>query len=337
MKGPWTKVGQDPLLFEKELLPTGRIVKWVGNNGQVHDIRVKRPFLDKLVKDFNKLTSRGVRIPLYSTHVEHPDNERGLVKELLVKQNKRGRDSAYIRTRFHNEKYAEHGKNLDVSAGIPPSSTDGKGGVYVHALRHVALTSKPVVPGLEPFTYPIILSFDTPTGLLLAEGQPMNELIVQILTVLEITPPEGADEATMLQLILDAVTKLKAPPAAPPGAPGEGPAGGLNLSEDQIPGGLVKQFKNARELQIDSLVRDEIIDPATADDMRKDFLKPEAIRIDLSQDEESESEFDRQVRYLRRNKPLPRKGAKQGVKLSSDSEPVTVRIAREKRERLAKR
>jgi hypothetical protein len=76
-KRDWKKV--DSLVFEKEALPTGRVVKWVSDDREPLDINVERPFLDAVVKQFNKFKQVGVAVPLFNSHKQHADNKRGQV------------------------------------------------------------------------------------------------------------------------------------------------------------------------------------------------------------------------------------------------------------------
>ena len=335
MVAAWKKSKKDPLLYEKELLPVGEITHWMGDDREVQQVTVERPYLDRLVTMFKQMKKTGVKVPLFKTHKEDPDNERGEIVKLFVKPNEKGEDSLHSHVRFHEKEFARQGRHNDVSVGIPPKFVDGKKNIYNWALRHVALTSKPVVPGLSKFA-PIVLSFDNNDGLMLADEPGvggMNELIAQILAALEITPPEGADEKAMLQLVLQ---KVQEKPAEGDKA---GAAGDMNLSHSPV---LVNQMTQGRSATIDGLIIKGVLTPARGAEWKKKFCTPAAIKADLSlsSDDENETistEFDRDVATaieLSGDRPASPKLPPKTIKMSHDDEedeanlPPTVRAAR---------
>jgi len=323
------KETKKPLVFEKELLPVGDIVHWVSDDKEVKEIRVKRTFLDKVVDNFKKMKEVGVRCPLFGSHVESSDNHRGEVVAVKVKKNNRGEDALFGRIKFNNAKVAEQGKNLDVSVGIPPKFVDGKKNVYEWPLRHVALTAKPIVPGMQRFE-PILLSFDTPTGLMLAaEAPPMNELIDQILAALQLTAPDGSDEAAKLRLILQKVQP--APSEEEKGAPD------LNLSFSPL---LTKELIRSREQQVDGLIRDLVLTPARGAEWKKKYCTKDAVEADikLSHDnEDATTAFDaavEQAREFAEDRPISNSG-REGIRLShkqKDDENPLIKAAKKKAE-----
>lgn len=161
MISAWNKI--DGLLYEKELLPVGPVTKWV-SDANVQHVDIKPAFLERVVEQFRKFKDVGIRVPLFKTHVEDPDNDRGTVEDLEVKTNQRGKLSLFSKIRFSSEEAANQGKNVDVSVLCPPKFVDGQNNEYTFPLRHVALTSMPVVPGLQPFEA-VVMSFDMPSEL----------------------------------------------------------------------------------------------------------------------------------------------------------------------------
>lgn len=329
----WEKPGADPLLWEKECLPVGRTVKWMGDDKEVLDADIKLSFLQQLVRNFQKFKEVGVRVPFFKTHVEDPDNDRGTVEKVLVKKNANGVDSLFSWVRFHNEKARDNAINCDVSVLCPPKFVDGKGNSYLYPMRHLAGTSKPVVPGLAPFT-PVVLSFDTTTGLM--QGNPMEK----VAAILGLDPT--ADEATIvtaLTALRDAYVQAGGDLAALTGAgAGAGtPAGagaGLSFS-GVIPPVMVNQMKRARESQIDSLISERVLSPALADNLKKRFCSPDAVTADLRlSDGDGETEFDRQldiIKQVAKDRPLDLNGGRKVIKLGHDGqaqESLTIRNAK---------
>lgn len=328
----WNKV--DELTFDKELLPIGDAVRWIGDDREETEVRIRRDYLEQLVRDFDKFQEVGVRVPVFKGHKEDPDLERGLVKKVFIKPNEKGVDAGFVRVQFHSKEAAQQGTKVDVSAYCPPKFKDGRGNVYRFPLKHVALTSSPVLPGLSGFQ-PVVLAFEPDTKV-----PKMNDLIDEILTALEITAPEGSDEEAKLRLILQAIKDE-----------GEGEEEGEEEEapvELSLPPVLVRGLKSARETRIDGLVNEEIITPAHGDKLRKQYCSKDALAFDLKLDTESgETEFDRTVDNLREqasNRPLTKGDRTQlpkgGVKLSKDpnaKKPATVRLMEERAERRAKK
>jgi hypothetical protein len=300
----------------KELLPVGEICPWV-ENGKPISIKVKEPFLDKMISQFKQFQSVGVRVPFFKTHIEDPDNDRGTILDVVKRPNKAGVMSSFIRVKFHDEDAKKQCTRVDVSALCPKEFVDGKGNKYEYPLRHVAATSVPVVPGLEEWKGPMVLSFDTPSGLqkkglkLANEGGggSMSELILKILDALGVTPPEGSSEIEQLRLALQEIQNLEEV---------EEPA--LNLS---FPSTLVRQFKLSREALIDSLISEHVLTPARGDDWKKRYCSDDAIKADLKLSNDSgETEFDRMVaeaRALAKDRPLENVG-RNVIKLSKSED-----------------
>jgi hypothetical protein len=334
---PWEH--RDGLVYEKEILPVGNLVRWAGDNKEVQHIDVKRAFLNKVVSQFKKFKEVGVRVPLFKTHEEDPDNDRGTVEDVFVKKNAKGFDSLFAKVKFHNEAARDLGLNNDVSVLCPPKFVDGKGNHYSYPLRHLALTSKPIAPGLQNFE-PIMLSFSTESGLSLAEpssdpppqeNETMNEEVwKKLLALLKITPTPEQTPDDQLNAIVAAVENLVGGEETPPD--GEPP---VELSYSPV---LGKQMIKSRELIISNLLAGEtpVITPAIAKSFKERFCTEATVKSDLALSEgDGETEFDRAVELaqsLATNRPLAPTGRKT-IKLGEgDNEPATVRNARKRAE-----
>jgi len=332
MTQAWQKTA-DPLVMEKELLPVGEICPWVENDKPV-TVEVKEPFLDRMVSQFKQFQKTKIRVPFFKTHVEDPDNDRGTVLDLQKKPNKDGVMSTFIKVKFHDEDAKKKCTRVDVSAMCPKSFVDGKGKTYSYPLRHVAATSVPVVPGLEDWKGPVVLSYDTQSGLKLAD-EPAPKSKGKgggSMDALGISAPEGSSEPEQLRLILQEVQNLEEV---------EEPA--LNLS---FPAAMVRQFKLSRETVIDSLVKERVLTPALGDEWKKTYCSDDAITGDLSLSSEDnasgETEFDRmvaQARKIAEARPIQNVG-RSVIRLSKDEngkENPMIEAAKRAKERSQKR
>ena len=263
MLDAWKTADANTLIYEKEALPVGEFAKWT-NGDEVQDISIKRGYLDRLVRDFKRFKQVGIRVPLFKTHREDPDNDRGTVEDLVIKPNSKGVESLHLRVKFNTKQARDLGIHNDVSVMCPPKFIDTKKQVYEFPLRHVALTSVPVLPGLDPFT-PIILSFDTPSGLMLAKETKSKEtkmdILDKILEAMGLTAEEGADDEAKAQLIMG---KVKTPK--------------LDLSFPPI---MVHQMAQARKSVIDGLVKDEVLSITLGKELETQFCAEDKITGDL--------------------------------------------------------
>lgn len=318
---PWQKT-TDALIYEKECLPVRQITRWVGDDKEELKVKVKEEFLQNIVEQFNKFESKGIRVPLYKTHKEDPDNDRGTVIGVAVKKNDRGVPSLYARVKFHNEEFRDKGLRNDVSVLCPPRFKDADGEEYNYPLRHLALTSTPVVPGLEGFT-PLVLSFDTPSGLMLADEEIQTEDSVvneekwaALLALLGISAPEDSTTDDQLDLVIAAVEELQ----------GEEETTEEGAKEEAVafsyPPMLVSQMRKGRETMIDGLVEKQTISPAVGKELKEKFCTKDSIKADLelSGDSDGETEFDRAISLAKKiagDRPLQSTGRKT-IKLSHD-------------------
>lgn len=304
----WLKLDQ-PFLYEKEILPIGKLTRWVSDAKEVLEANITRPFLDNIVSNFKKFKEVGVRVPVFKTHSEDPSNKRGQVEDVYVKKNSRGEDSLYGKIKFDNQEAVSLGTVNDVSALIPPKFVDGRGNKYMWPLRHVAITSTPVLPGLEDWNGPVVLAF---------EDASIGEDNVDLKPLMEELSLDYSDDASPEEQLKSALTTVRQLKSA------------LSLSmekEDEIalsfPPVMMKHLKASRETVVKSLMLgpDPIFSPKMGQQIIDKYCSEEALRLDLSQDKE-ETEFDRTIELaqaLAKDRPLPNKGRKV-IKLSRTEE-----------------
>lgn len=311
MLDSWLQLDAASLVYEKELLPVGKLVRWVGDAKDVLDTVIQRPFLDNLVLSFKRMKGVGVRVPIFKTHHEDPDNKRGQVEDLYVKKNSKGVDSLFLKGRFDNENAVQLAMNNDVSALIPPKFVDGKGNTYTYPLRHVAITSNPVVPGLAPWHGPVVLAFELASGVPIPDdgkgGIAVEKLLNSLASELSLDFTDGEELGSKLQKVLDGVKELKA----------------SQKEEDVVqldfPPMLVRQSQSYREKEIDALVLDRTISASMGDKLKKRYCSEEAIQLDLSMDTDK-TQFERDVEFAKelvKDRPLPTSG-RQTIKLSTE-------------------
>lgn len=327
MLDAWLQL-DSPLVYEKELLPVGKLTKWVDGAKKVLDADITRPFLDNIVDQFRRFKSVGVRVPVFKTHKEDPDNKRGQVQDLFVKKNSKGEDSLFGKMEFDNKEAVQLATTNDVSVLVPPKFVDGRGNKYQWPLRHVAITSTPVLPGLDGWNGPVVLSFED-IGDTAVELKPLFEELSL-----------DYDENSSLELALEAVRTLKAElgtcQAELKLALEETPGEELVLS---FPPVLMKNFRNSREAQVKALMTGDkpVFSPAMGKKIIDKYCSESVLRLDLSSDNE-ETEFDRTLELaqeIAKDRVLPNSGRKV-IKLSNDSEANPVVAGAKRRAEAAK-
>lgn len=363
---PWKPV--NGLVYEKELLPVGPVTKWVNGDKLVTDVDIQLSFLERVVAQFKKFKEVGVRVPLFKSHIEDVDNDRGTVEDVFIQNNQSGVPSLYGRVAFSSEEAAKVGSKVDVSVMCPPKFVDGKGNAYEFPLRHVALTSIPVVPNLEPFR-PVVFSFDPEItdadGLLFAAEEAENletaDTGLEFEAEADQLPAEDAliliadllnvDLSTGNQSVVDAVSVLlggEQPPMDDDDEPVATPTEAVVASHEPteplvLSARMTEQLTNARKSQIAALVTERILSPALAQKFTDRFASSEAIALDFTSSQDGPTAFDDAValaREMANDKPITAK-PRQVVALSHDDPdanlPATIRDAKKRAAAAAQR
>jgi hypothetical protein len=354
---PWKPV--NGLVYEKELLPVGPVTKWVNGDKQVTDVDVKLSFLERVVSQFKKFKEVGVRVPLFKSHIEDVDNDRGTVEDVFVRENESGVPSLYGRIAFSTEEAAKQGSQVDVSVMCPPKFIDGKGNAYDFPLRHVALTSIPVVPNLEPFRA-VVFSFDD--ALTSEEGLLLDaEDLGTVDTGIEDAADELADADALILIadllgvdlskgnrdIVGAVTVLKGGEQPPEDEVALEEPVAIVASQEPIvlSHRVTEQLVEARKAQIAALVTERVISPALATKWTERYTTPEVIALDFSAELTGTTSFQDAVetaRELAVDKPISAPPRRNVVALSHDADPdanlpATVRDAKKRAAAAAQR
>ena len=102
--------------------------------------------LSKLSRNFQKMLSNGVAVPILKDHQEKADATLGYILDTKVEDG-----TLWELHQFLGEDARDIGLRNFVSLGIDPDFTDGRGKSYGEAIVHSAITPVPVIPGQQGF------------------------------------------------------------------------------------------------------------------------------------------------------------------------------------------
>lgn len=208
--------GQPFRRYVKEVIRTG----WYVKESDDLEFEATPAMLSNWVAEFGRMKENGVKVTVPETHRGDgiPRLNRGFVDDLFVADNPDGSQSLFMSCTLVGADSIKLASVADVSLYSPATFTDGKGNTYQRPIRHVALVTDPVVPGLGAFI-PIAAS--------LARSQNMDllELIKKIGQALGIT--EDITDQNAATLVVPAVNalidKVKGGAADTPPAGGDTP------------------------------------------------------------------------------------------------------------------
>jgi hypothetical protein len=308
------------LTFVKELIPVGHFSK----PGEC-EFTITEELLDHWSNQVGMFLSQGIRIPVPKEHSFDPEDERGELVGAFKGTNDRGEPSLFGYVRFRDEESAKMAGSVDVSVYVPPEWEDSLGNYYVRPIKHVALTSYPIIPGLGRFQA-IAASYSY-------HGD-IDMSLVAIAQTLGIQNPEAmqGDQLAMavnqaIKGLVDENRRLKAGPkpqqpqqaAAAPPVPGGGgapaPAAPAAPPQQRRPVAasgmspqLMLSFRSLlhdnRAAKIDALVGKHIT-PACAKDLKEHFCKEDSLTLSLSSSKDGKDrEFDAMIAGLKKNQSL---------------------------------
>lgn len=317
----WLKLSEDAkdLRFWKEILPVGKFTK-----GKEYEFEITEDFLGHLDQTFDTYTSGGTKVPIYSTHKESPETRMGSIVDVEIRDNDKGGKSLYGLHEFATQKDADVAIKNDVSVYIPDEGMVN-GQEFRRYLKHVAVTSVPVIPGLGEFSA-IAASFsEGPTS-------PRGNEMKSIAKLLGVEIKEDAKPEDVEKSIAKAISELKATADkftasqkktdAEKEKEKEKPKA-IAASLDSIPPVQIRMLANSQKSMLESMVADEVITPAHRDDLIKEFCSDDAICLSLSEDSE-ETAFERMVRNLKTARPPKR--TPDTLALSHDGDGVSVLV-----------
>ncbi len=350
--GSWIALGPRAWKLEAGVrIPTRRYKKDVIKTGDYYkasenlEFTVEIGTLANWVLQFKKMRVNGVEVPVTDGHENagSTKNKMGEVDDLWVEDN-----ALWMSCTLVGQESLRAAVQADVSLFSPSGFIDGKRNLYVRPIRHVAMCTDSVVPGLGAF---IPLAASHSLGL---QGVPrMLEWLQKLAAALGLDPGTLVDDATAMQAIEAQVAALmeelgakgdageegKPNPIVPVGAAGSGapnsPVTKKTVTEEfraahsnaegeaSKPNAMVvKMMAENRSLKIKALVEGGKITPKVAETLALQFIgkQNEVVALALSQDSDG-SDFETVIGAFEANEPV-----KPGEKTGAQTKP-TLRLA----------
>lgn len=126
--------------YTKEIMRVGKYRK--GNTEFVVDEALLAHWKDT----FSRMKFSGTKIPVPSTHTSDPEANRGWVREMALSED--GKSLIATIEAIGDDAVAQVARN-DVSIYSPAEYIDSKGTKWCRPIMHVALTTQPVVGGMQ--------------------------------------------------------------------------------------------------------------------------------------------------------------------------------------------
>lgn len=241
-------LAESPLIFEKQIIYAGEF------EGEF-PFEITEKTLDHWQAEFEVLTKQhNFELIVPVEHVDMSEaNTKATISQLIKKTDDQGRLGLFGRFVFESEKDAKLAASHDVSVYSPPVFETESGYRAVRPLTHVALTTDPLIPGLQNW------------AVLAASAKRPKKMLTDVASALGITIPEGADEAAILALVLKAIADLQKSPEAPPADPAAAPA------DAAVKASMTDLRRQNRGLLIDALVSSAKLTPAEATAWKKTY------------------------------------------------------------------
>ena len=267
---------QEGRVFRKELITAGTWHK--GKDTWIVD----EALLLHWVQTHKQQIANGLTVTLPAKHTDDPEKNRGFVLDLEVDVNEQGMPALFGTIEFA-EGYEKLAKTVDVSVYAPNHYTDGKGNRYYRPIRHVALTTDPVVTGLGKFK-PIVASFGEKVKMAKTMRLSMKGLAKRLGVNLAETDDDFDAEKAIIRewgkrgksAVKEEKKDVKAeqdPPKTDP--PKTEPA--------PIAAAHIDMLRENREGKLDRLVEKGKITKAVRDELHKQFANDDALALSFSQ------------------------------------------------------
>ncbi len=147
---PFETVGGDPTVFRKELIYPGSFTKRNKDGTVEFELMVDDLAMDHWEQQFQDMQKAGVEVPIAKGHTTDPELRRGTVDNIKKEFNpSRGANSLFMYGHFRDPAAAQMAKTTQVSLYSEPKFFDGKDNEYTYPITHVALTDRPLIPGLS--------------------------------------------------------------------------------------------------------------------------------------------------------------------------------------------
>jgi hypothetical protein len=307
--------------------PTRRYVKDLARAGEYvargQRISLTESDLDALAANTNKYIAAGNPVPVPDGHTDSATANRGFVREVF-----REGDTLYGVLEMIGEDGIATASRAKVSIGTDANYTDGKGNVYPHVIRHVALTNAPVIPDQNGFV-PLAASLGGSSAralvLSLAQTEQSMESLLKIAAMIGVEGAESMDEAALVESIAKAIEGLRGMSATAKADAEKLKAelSGIRASLDKPAAPpdpvLMRVVGENRAMKLDRLVETGRITPACRDGIAALYVKEDGLKLSL--DNESDSRFSALLSALEKNQStnIGERTRAQGVALSRDA------------------
>lgn len=256
-----------PLLHWKEVAYVGKFGHYDHNTGApIDEIDITPEVMEHWHDSIKKQVADGVRIPIQDTHEDNGDVDKayGSILDAKIAPDSKGRSGLHFLCEFGDEEKAKIRSVSDVSVYQPPSfAVAGK--VYARPVRHLMLTTKPAVTGLDKFVAlslaPVIAK---PVPIIKLSAQGHSAMLKPLLTKLGITFKDDATDEQLCALLETEVVALRA--RATP-------------IQQAIGAGIAKLLAKSRESQLSALVTGQVITPAVKDKLAAAFADNKAVAL----------------------------------------------------------
>lgn len=304
--GVTTEAGQPVQRFVKDIIRTGDYLD--PHSGKRFSVTTED--LDHWAKTFSLMDAAGVRVPVPEEHTSKPSANRGYVRAMF-------REGETLRASIDliGAAAIALAATNDVSIYVPPSFTDGKGNTYDRPITHVAITTYPVVPGMNPFT-PIIASgasgdsAEKAPVLRLATGASSMETLKAIAAACGISA-DGLDESALAQAITAKIGEWKTKMSAAD-AKSQTDATALAAAHKSIeelkgektrePDPMVLKLSGKnRAMELRQLMTEGYITPDAEKRLLAAWVEGDALKLSL--DPNSDGLFEQTVAAIRVTKP----------------------------------
>lgn len=231
------------------------------SNGEtLAEVKITPELQQHWLKSIHRQLADGINIPVQTTHIDSGDPTEsgavGRVIDAVIELDSKGREGLFFICEIPN---ADDAKLINVSCASlyqPPSFTSGTGVTYARPIRHLAITTKPTVPGLDKWV-----------ALSLPDERPNAMTFAELAASIGIEVPEGATDEDIAALISGEVTTLRASVAP---------------IAQSIPTFAKRLVTNNRTATLAKLVSDGKITPAVSSKLNEVFK--DGAHVSLSMD-----------------------------------------------------
>ena len=276
-------LGEDGLRFKKEHAYPGKF-RMKSSEGPV-DFEFTEDSLKVIAAETQRYVENGNKSNLPTHHTDDTEANRGHNVKWFTELDSKGRLGLFSEIEFRDAKSAELAKTAQTSLYLPPVYEDGAKNKYVRPALHVALTDRPVLPGLDGFvaiaaslvsndgiskkelSMPIKDLVES-IGLKLSEDALTDETKISEAIVASFTSERNKAEA--LSLELSEYKKLNPPKVDP-----------VKVSKTQV-----AMLRENRELKLSQLVEAGKILPCVAEELKTVFCGEATLSLCLSEDKE---------------------------------------------------